>query len=74
MLKNIFGTIALVQVDSEAMFVGKAAIANLLGGIGYFYGQSKIALPKGFTVSKSSYNPFRSLILSVCFCLLGITC
>ncbi|KAL0926218.1 hypothetical protein M5K25_002430 [Dendrobium thyrsiflorum] len=37
------------KVDSEAMFVGKAAIANLLGGIGYFYGQSKIALPKGFT-------------------------
>lgn len=35
-------------VNSEAAFVGKAAIANLLGGIGYFYGQSKIALPKDF--------------------------
>lgn len=37
------------KVDSEAMNVGKAAIANLLGGMGYFYGQSKIALPKGFS-------------------------
>ncbi|XP_020592219.1 mannosyl-oligosaccharide glucosidase GCS1 [Phalaenopsis equestris] len=37
------------KVDSETIFVGKAAIANLLGGIGYFYGQSKIALPKGFS-------------------------
>ncbi|KAG0459824.1 hypothetical protein HPP92_022952 [Vanilla planifolia] len=36
-----------IKVDSEATFVGKAAIANLLGGIGYFYGQSKISLPKG---------------------------
>lgn len=37
------------KVDSEAMIVGRAAIGNLLGGIGYFYGQSKIALPPGFT-------------------------
>nr|XP_010929770.1 mannosyl-oligosaccharide glucosidase GCS1 [Elaeis guineensis] len=37
------------KVDSETMNVGKAAMANLLGGIGYFYGQSKIALPKGFS-------------------------
>ncbi|XP_057543568.1 mannosyl-oligosaccharide glucosidase GCS1-like [Amaranthus tricolor] len=34
------------KVDSEAMLVGKAAIANMLGGIGYFYGQSKISMPK----------------------------
>ncbi|CAL0329723.1 unnamed protein product [Lupinus luteus] len=32
------------KVDSESILVGKAAIGNLLGGIGYFYGQSKIAL------------------------------
>ncbi|KAK7246976.1 hypothetical protein RIF29_41850 [Crotalaria pallida] len=32
--------------DSESITVGKAAIGNLLGGIGYFYGQSKIALPR----------------------------
>lgn len=36
------------KVDSEAIAVGRAAIGNLLGGIGYFYGQSKISLPKGF--------------------------
>ncbi|XP_078447230.1 glucosidase 1 [Wolffia australiana] len=34
-------------LDSGSASVGKAAIANLLGGIGYFYGQSKISLPKG---------------------------
>ncbi|KAK7246978.1 hypothetical protein RIF29_41852 [Crotalaria pallida] len=35
-----------LMVDSESITVGKAAIGNLLGGIGYFYGQSKIALPR----------------------------
>ncbi|XP_068667397.1 mannosyl-oligosaccharide glucosidase GCS1 [Aristolochia californica] len=34
------------KVDADAITVGKAAIGNLLGGIGYFYGQSKVALPK----------------------------
>ncbi|XP_027344066.1 mannosyl-oligosaccharide glucosidase GCS1 isoform X2 [Abrus precatorius] len=34
------------KVDSESISVGKAAVGNLLGGIGYFYGQSKIALSK----------------------------
>nr|XP_027191588.1 mannosyl-oligosaccharide glucosidase GCS1-like isoform X2 [Cicer arietinum] len=32
------------KVDSDSISVGKAAVGNLLGGIGYFYGQSKIAL------------------------------
>ncbi|KAA8528986.1 hypothetical protein F0562_033526 [Nyssa sinensis] len=34
------------KLDSESMTVGKAAFGNLLGGIGYFYGQSKISLPR----------------------------
>ncbi|XP_075658252.1 mannosyl-oligosaccharide glucosidase GCS1-like isoform X2 [Castanea sativa] len=33
------------KLDSESMIAGKAAIGNMLGGIGYFYGQSKISLP-----------------------------
>ncbi|RXH72286.1 hypothetical protein DVH24_033824 [Malus domestica] len=32
------------KLDSESIVAGKAAIANLLGGIGYFFGQSKIAV------------------------------
>ncbi|MED6180460.1 hypothetical protein PIB30_010676 [Stylosanthes scabra] len=34
------------KVDSESISVGKAALGNLLGGIGYFYGQSIIAIPR----------------------------
>ncbi|XP_057751038.1 mannosyl-oligosaccharide glucosidase GCS1 [Arachis stenosperma] len=34
------------KVDSESISVGKAAVGNLLGGIGYFYGQSVIAIPR----------------------------
>jgi len=39
------------QVDSESISVGKAAVGNLLGGIGYFYGQSKIAASRIVNVS-----------------------
>ncbi|EEF47487.1 mannosyl-oligosaccharide glucosidase GCS1 [Ricinus communis] len=34
------------KLESEFTIVGKAAVANMLGGIGYFYGQSKISYPK----------------------------
>lgn len=44
-------TFCVFQVDSESLIVGKAAIGNMLGGIGYFYGQSKISLPKNNNVS-----------------------
>lgn len=40
-----------MQIVSKELSVGRAALSSLLGGIGYFYGQSKIALPKGFSVS-----------------------
>ncbi|KAF2550316.1 hypothetical protein F2Q68_00035109 [Brassica cretica] len=33
------------KLDSETLMVGKAAIGNMLGGIGYFYGQSKVQAP-----------------------------
>ncbi|XP_012851159.1 PREDICTED: mannosyl-oligosaccharide glucosidase GCS1-like [Erythranthe guttata] len=33
------------ELNAEAITVGKATLGNLLGGIGYFYGQSKISLP-----------------------------
>ncbi|KAI3752417.1 hypothetical protein L2E82_24448 [Cichorium intybus] len=36
------------KLDSESMEVGKAAIGNLLGGIEYFNGQSKILFPQSF--------------------------
>nr|GMD23223.1 mannosyl-oligosaccharide glucosidase GCS1 [Ipomoea batatas] len=34
------------QLDSGSVTVGRDALASTLGGIGYFYGQSKISLPK----------------------------
>lgn len=46
------------KVDSESMIVGKATIGNLLGGIGYFYGQSKISLPRNPNLN--SHNNFIS--------------
>ncbi|XVF02716.1 hypothetical protein REPUB_Repub04eG0198300 [Reevesia pubescens] len=38
------------KLDSKSITVGKAAIGNMLGGIGYFYGQSKISVPRNSNV------------------------
>ena len=46
------------QLDSESMIAGKAAIGNMLGGIGYFYGQSKISLPANPNVSNMNLFDF----------------
>uniref|UniRef100_A0A2P2M3T4 Mannosyl-oligosaccharide glucosidase n=1 Tax=Rhizophora mucronata TaxID=61149 RepID=A0A2P2M3T4_RHIMU len=37
------------KLEPESTIVGKAVIANMLGGIGYFYGQSKISYPRDFS-------------------------
>lgn len=55
--KKFWSFLHYIQVDSEAVVVGKAAIANLLGGIGYFYGQSKISVPQKSDVSSLSTLP-----------------
>ncbi|KAG8054167.1 hypothetical protein GUJ93_ZPchr0001g31040 [Zizania palustris] len=47
------------KIVSKELSVGLAALSNLLGGIGYFYGQSRIALPKGFTQKNGDkYIPY----------------
>ena len=40
------------------MIAGKAAIGNMLGGIGYFYGKSKISLPRNPNVSNMNLFGF----------------
>ncbi|KAJ8758894.1 hypothetical protein K2173_002673 [Erythroxylum novogranatense] len=44
------------KVETEAITVGKVAIANMLGGIGYFYGQSKISYPT--KINQKVHNNF----------------
>ncbi|KAH7297342.1 hypothetical protein KP509_26G066000 [Ceratopteris richardii] len=39
--------------DDKYMTVGRAALSNLIGGIGYFYGQSRIAVPSNLRVDIS---------------------
>ncbi|KAI5679356.1 hypothetical protein M9H77_10306 [Catharanthus roseus] len=44
----------LDEPDSESVAVGRAALANLLGGIGYFFGQSRISFPNPFKIKHKS--------------------
>ncbi|XP_057776938.1 mannosyl-oligosaccharide glucosidase GCS1 [Salvia miltiorrhiza] len=47
------------EITPEAITVAKAALGNLLGGIGYFYGQSKISLPPSSKlVPGDNYIPY----------------
>lgn len=34
------------KVDEDAVVVGRAAISSLIGGIGYYFGQSRISIPE----------------------------
>ncbi|KAI4368487.1 hypothetical protein MLD38_017040 [Melastoma candidum] len=43
------------ELGEEEKVVGKAAIGNLLGGVGYFYGQSKIASPSRTANGRRDY-------------------
>lgn len=55
-----------LQLDSKSITVGKAAIGNMLGGIGYFFGQSKISVPKNSNVSDLQFFYFFLFMQSNC--------
>ncbi|KAI3981711.1 hypothetical protein MKX01_020654 [Papaver californicum] len=51
------------KVEPESATVGRAAVGNLLGGIGYFYGQSKIALTQDLSHPTNGNPPTLFLAL-----------
>ncbi|GMP82395.1 hypothetical protein CsSME_00036720 [Camellia sinensis var. sinensis] len=57
------------ELDSESISTGKAAVASLLGGIGYFYGQSKISVP-----SNSNVHDGSSFLVPGIFCFNNMDC
>lgn len=63
-----------LQLDSKSITVGKAAIGNMLGGIGYFFGQSKISVPKNSNVSDLQFFYFFLFMQSNCLFQGHFTC
>ncbi|MED6171740.1 hypothetical protein PIB30_043619 [Stylosanthes scabra] len=53
------------QVDSESISVGKAALGNLLGGIGYFYWQSITTIPRTLNNVATLHSSCFILVLTI---------
>ncbi|CAL5378073.1 unnamed protein product [Camellia sinensis] len=59
-----------IMLDSESISTGKAVVASLLGGIGYFYGQSKISVPS----NSNMVHDGSSFLVPGIFCFNNIGC
>ena len=53
-------------LDDKYIEVGKAALSNLFGGIGYFFGRSRIAVPSDFQVNIANMlcSKIQSILIS----------